>query len=290
MKIDAASKTISRSLLQTLAETLSGTQVIQLLGPGLVEGSLSVALPAAWIYQLGRSIEARSNEACLVLQCTIDRTIFGFTGDYSTLSCDNYLVEEMRTHLALMTKISAESYLHNKSMQPRYRGAIDSWISGFPYYDPSILSSLLKSCLDASVIGSIDDTRTSYPRSNHEYQTVVDLVISDEPTLVKGEVSSHEFNLKFDSWNRPSLVETGWVFTLEYDGRSYDLYDAPHGWGRNEISSYTWRKGDEEDFSSNHFTGEEFPFFCTVRLDEITRKRRNGDYVEVKVLVRIKPK
>lgn len=121
----------------------------------------------------------------------------------------------------------------------------------------------------------------------NEYHQVVDLALSDEPTFVPGKVGIHEFHLDFRSWDRGGKTVIGWVFNMEYDGRYFDLHDAPHGRGRNEISSYSWKEGHEEDFSSNHLTGERYPFTCVVKLLDISRKNQKGEFIETKVLVRI---
>mgnify|MGYP000879335348 FL=1 len=52
------------------------------------------------------------------------------------------------------------------------------------------------------------------------------------------------------------------VLAVAWDGRRIELYDAPHGMGRNQLRN--WTAGQSETFSRNEYSGDEYPFKCQV--------------------------
>jgi hypothetical protein len=511
-RLSVAGKTITKGFVKIAAESMFGNAIIGVLGKGVLSAGISVALPAAWIYQLARSINAERNEASLVLSSTIDRSIFCFISFNSLPISDQYIVEQMRTYLSFLSTKLAKNYKTNGSMPYQEKIAIIEWAEGNPHYDPNILKNLEESakkelflhcgineqflsrnkntipinglvayypfngntndesgngnngiaygrlsydsdrfgnpskaasfngtnsyiivpnsnslklsndltvcawvkCVSPQNEGGIVDkyydqtyrwsgwllatitdgkamfegrdnntdalSRRSGPtcdfsdnhwhfivgvRCGNDWKIYIDGILSshnvysshgsiesggdlrigalrskstsnfwkgqiddifiynraitekdiqdiyslgnfaaiktinndifqhksknislskkkssnivtkeielwfsDTPTSCSVSIENHNFHLSF-SCDKNGNVVKGWIFNIMFDGKAYDLYDAPHGPGRNEISKGLWNEGDEEDFSWNQWSGNKYPFICKVKLMKI---------------------
>jgi hypothetical protein len=62
----------------------------------------------------------------------------------------------------------------------------------------------------------------------------------------------------------------GWEFNeVTYEGKTYDLYDAPRGVAMNTISANNgWENGSSYTWTENDFDGKPYPFRITATLEQ----------------------
>ena len=130
----------TKGIVQMVLGSQFGTAISAIAGGGLIGGALSVALPTAWIWQLGRTSDAEQAEASLVLLSTIDQTIMDQPQSESS-ELDKYTKTELRAHLSFMLRNAAESYSQNSSVMSRYKDPIRNWVRNFPYYNTRALDN-----------------------------------------------------------------------------------------------------------------------------------------------------
>lgn len=86
-----------------------------------------------------------------------------------------------------------------------------------------------------------------------------------QPQTADASVGGHAARFFFDGKSLASI---------EWDGQPIDLYDAPHGPGRNDLTS--WTNGAEEDFSISMWDGSLRPFRCKVRAISVEPGKKIG--------------
>jgi uncharacterized protein (TIGR02145 family) len=156
-----------------------GKVVSAIAGDGLLGVSLATAASTAWFWQLDRTYDAKKAEASVVLLSSIDQTLFESIKP-SVSPADIYSIEQMHTHLSIMTYEAANVYNNKSSVQYNFKLPMRDWINGFPYYDISELALMKQKAInDIEILPPDKDKIASNssgffidPRDGHKYKTV----------------------------------------------------------------------------------------------------------------------
>ena len=131
-------KTGGKVLFHMLVETAAGPALQTLLGSAATASGISVALPAVWLWQLTRTLDAANAEASIVLLSTLDRGPLS-DNDLMSTQADRYIVEQLRAYASRMSTEAARIYRDKVTASWEAKEKMKMWAYGDPHYDRSLV-------------------------------------------------------------------------------------------------------------------------------------------------------